>query len=445
MTVLVKTEESILTAKSWLSSLTVLWQSLFGKTAWKSVLGLADQAIVSGTNFLITVIVGRLCGINELGVYALGFSIVILIVNMQESLIFVPYTVYVNHTPKKSRALHTGSIFIQYCLFSVLAVICLIVSATFLSTVFEYNRITTLIWILAGITPFILLREFGRRFAFANLHIAAALIIDLGVVRILISGLVWLGLIAKLSAITTYAVVGLACAIVSLVWLSKFSKSMKVNWSDVKREIKRSLLFGRWVLASQITGTFHGYLMFWMLALMISTSATGAYTACWAIVSIANPLILGIGNVLAPRAARLYAESGSKEVRRVILKTTLLMGGVMILFCVMMFLFGGELMSFFYGNDYEGFESTIRVLAMGIVLSALTITVDIGLRIIEKPNKNFKACLIGLGVTIVVGPYLVVQWGVLGAAYSMLAGSMIALLVRWIAFLRLVDNSYSLD
>ena len=44
---------------------------------WHWVMALVDQALVSGTRFLATIIVGRCCGPRELGTYSLAFSLLV--------------------------------------------------------------------------------------------------------------------------------------------------------------------------------------------------------------------------------------------------------------------------------------------------------------------------------------------------------------------------------
>ena len=50
----------------------VVRQLCFGATARKGYVSLVDRFIVSGTNFLTMVVVGRYCGLNDLGLFLLS-------------------------------------------------------------------------------------------------------------------------------------------------------------------------------------------------------------------------------------------------------------------------------------------------------------------------------------------------------------------------------------
>ena len=71
---------------------------------------LFDQAIYSGSNFFISVVIGRLCSKQELGLYLLGFTILVFMSNVQVALISSAYTVYYPKIKDENDgALYTGS------------------------------------------------------------------------------------------------------------------------------------------------------------------------------------------------------------------------------------------------------------------------------------------------------------------------------------------------
>src|SRR5688572_11745385 len=59
-------------------------------------IALMDQAVVSGANFLTSVLVGRWCGLAELGAFALGCTVLVYALALQESFIASPYVVFVH-------------------------------------------------------------------------------------------------------------------------------------------------------------------------------------------------------------------------------------------------------------------------------------------------------------------------------------------------------------
>ena len=79
------------------------------KDSVETLLALADQGIVSFASFVTTILIGRLCGTQELGVYTLAISIAFFFVAVQDSLVTMPYTVYGNRLQGHARRRYAGS------------------------------------------------------------------------------------------------------------------------------------------------------------------------------------------------------------------------------------------------------------------------------------------------------------------------------------------------
>src|SRR4051794_27056330 len=88
------------------------WRWLRGDGGQKGV-ALADQAIVSGASFVTTLVVGRVGGAEELGVYSLGFTLLVLALSFQDALVSSPYTVYSYRLESEDRARFAGSALTQ--------------------------------------------------------------------------------------------------------------------------------------------------------------------------------------------------------------------------------------------------------------------------------------------------------------------------------------------
>ena len=59
-------------------------------------MAIVDQSVVSGSRFLTTICIGRLCGSEQLGVYALLFTLYLIFSCVQDAMMSTPYTVFGN-------------------------------------------------------------------------------------------------------------------------------------------------------------------------------------------------------------------------------------------------------------------------------------------------------------------------------------------------------------
>jgi O-antigen/teichoic acid export membrane protein len=411
------------------------WARLLGTDSGQHTLALIDQAVVSGTSFVTTILIGRWCGAGELGVYSLGFSLLVSWGCMQQSLIALPYTIYRHRSQWGTQEEYAGSALVHNGMLSVLAFVALAVGAVALSLGGGLAGLAAVTWALAGVMPFALLREFGRRFAFAHLRMAQALVLDVAVAAVQLPGLAWLASTGRLSGPTAFVAFGGACALTSGIWLYLERQNFAIRWDKVRKTMQQSWALGRWLFASQLTVWLQAYFVHWLLACLLGAMATGVYAACMTVVLFSNPLLLGISNALAPRAAQAFAEGGGPRLRRVVLQTTLLLGAAMALFCAVVMLAGEDIMALLYhGQQYEGYGNTVTVLALAMLAAALGMPASNGLAAAERPDLSFKAGLLAISLSVILVPCLVIWWGVGGAAFGFLVGHVAGSMGRWVGF-----------
>jgi hypothetical protein len=181
------------------------------RTTWEKgqtpTLALADQAVVSGASFLATVLISRWTSPSQLGLYAIGISVLISMISIQDSLISLPYTIQ-RHQALSTPNEHAGSSLALCGLLSALGVVVLSVTALGLSAGGSGPEPTAMTWALAGAAPFALLRDFGRRLSFAHLRMGPALILDIAVAAIQLIALCWLGWTGRMSTASAYVAIG---------------------------------------------------------------------------------------------------------------------------------------------------------------------------------------------------------------------------------------------
>jgi len=414
------------------------WAStLSGATAKKGIWAMGDQAVVSGTNFLCTILVGRWCGMSELGLYSMAFGALVLLSACQQSLILSPYAVLSNRRFGRCKERYAGSVLIQQGVFTALAMLVFGGIALVTSYVASLASLAPVFLMIAGVVPFISIREFIRRILLAELKVRATLVLDLSVAALQIAGILALGTANLLSATSAFAVAAVACGLVSIVWFSLTTMSFTVRWRLVRKTIGRNWRFGRWICASQLTDVVQTYSLHWIVAILLGVSATGVYAAYASIVMIFNPFILAVGGILLPRAAQVHHAGGVKELRRIVGAATLLIAVVLAVMCAPLAIYGDRLVHqiFDLGSVAPMQYLMILLLATGFV-GTLSFATDSGLCVMERPELNFIAGLIGLIVACVLVPLSAYWWRIEGAALAAFIAVALASAVQVIGFLR---------
>lgn len=405
----------------------------YGETARKAAVALADQVIVSGASFFTTVLIGRLCGPSELGIYSLAFAITVLLATVQQSVVTVPYTIYVHRMPRGARRKYFGGVLAHCGLLSILSTAGLTIAAAIAMLGVGPAEAIPVFWALAATVPFLLLRDFGRRLSFADLRMNSALGLDALVVVLQLALVGGLALAGRLTAAAAFGAVGFSCAIVALGWLYSVRSQFTLGWTAIKQGWRQNWGFSKWVLADQTATTLNTYVMHWLLAILFGVGATGLFAACATILCVLNPIVLGLNNVLMPRVAVAIAEGSRGELRRVLLKSTLVVTAATALFCGVLLAFGPQIMRILYGGAYAGQSRTVSVLAIDMLVSSLAMAPAYALWARERSRTLFQVRVLRIAIAIVVSLCLAGSLGPIAAAYGLLVGSAIATaLTFWI-------------
>ncbi len=355
---------------------------------------------------------------------------------LQQSLILAPYTVFSPRLGRAEHPLYSGSTLVHQLMLSFLITLCLIAGGSIFVLGINPTLLGPILWSLGATITLILLREFVRRVSFAQFDITRVLVLDLFVAGFQISGLLFLAYLKMLSASRAYWVVGVGCGLMAVLWFISRRKMFRVDVARILPDLNRNWLFGRWLFAGSLVYMVHNQLYPWLLMSFHGAATTGVFAACIGVTSLTNPFLVGIGNLLGPKTATLYAQGESDELRRFVFRTTILLSLVMGLFCIVIALFGGQLVIFMYGPKYGGNGLLVSVLALGLFAWWLSAAFSYGLWAIERSDINFKINMIAFCVTATIGIWLAKVSGPLGVAYSLLAGNLAATLVRYIVFCR---------
>jgi O-antigen/teichoic acid export membrane protein len=411
------------------------WTAVMRVVFGTHFLALADQAVVSGTSLLSTVLVGRFTAPSQLGIYTIALSILGSLLAVQDALILLPYTIQ-RHRPSRSPAEHAGISLLHSGVLAAAATVALALAAV---GGLMLGADASLIWLILALVltvPSAMQREYGRSYAFAHLQVASALILDAAVAALQLGILGWLAWTGRMSAIGACAALGGACALTSIVWLYYARSNFLIRADQVQQATKESWGLGKWLCAGQLTVSMQGYASYWLLPLLVGMSETGVYAACNSIASLANPLLTAFRNTLTPRAVLAFKEGGGANLRRQAVRDALVLVGAMSLFSVAILLGGDILMRVVYHEpEYGGRSHVVTVLAIAMTAGAAGAPASNALASMERPQTIVLATSVGTVVTVAAVWILSIEWGLLGAAYGFLAGNVAGAAARWVAFL----------
>jgi O-antigen/teichoic acid export membrane protein len=404
-------------------------------------LSLADQAVASVTNFATGVIIARASSKEEFGLYMLGFTLILLVTDLQTSLIATPYMVYAPRLQGRAHAQYTGSTLIHQVVFSLLATLVVIGAACAARFGVGPHGLEPVLWALAGVGSLIMLREFVRRICFASLKLRTVFVFDAFIGVGQICGLLVLAHFKLLSASRAYWVIGATCglAVLCWLWLNRHHYHLRIDESVL--DLKRNLIFGKWVFASGLLWTASTNLYPWLLAFFHGAAAAGVFAACLGVVSASNPALLGIQNFLGPKIAHVYATRGRIGLRKFVLKISGSMAIPVSLLTLIMIIWGDRFIGLLYGSRYTGNGRVVAILACNLLLSAVVFSYSRALFAIERADLDFALNFAAIFIMLTLGLWLVKIHGPFGAALGLIIAGGVTSILRVGAFLKLTSGA----
>lgn len=403
--------------------------------------GWGDQLLVSGASFAVLVMIARWTDTSQVGAYAICQSIIALLIAAQDSLVTRPYSVQL-YRPAGTPAEHAFSALAMSLMGAVLASALLVVGGLAASAAGADGAIAQVAAALALAAPMFLLREFVRRYCFAQMMALQVFLLDLGIALLTVAALAYLGSGGQLTLMTALVALGMSCGAGCLVWLIHDWHRFKPNIRQTIPTLKQSWTLGKWLMLGQVAMQAQGYMTHWLSLLIAGTAATGVYAACVSIIAFSNPLLFGFFNLLTPKYVRILKDHGEATLVRKAARDAVLLLGLTAGFCVLVFAAGETVMGLlFHGQEYAGHGTLLAVLSLSVLASASGAPAAIAVMAMERGRVVAGVTAATSALNVVLVWTLMSNFGLLGAAFAMVAAELAGSVMRWGALLAISAKS----
>lgn len=393
-----------------------------------TLITLGDQAIYSGTVFLMGILVGRLLSIGDFGEFSLGLTLMVFSLILQDNLLTTPYSYTFHNTKNVDEKALRASALIQSQILAFFCMALLVVASFFVST--ENGSLNNILRALGVSMPFLFLRETLRRIFFTEFKMSAVLIMDAGVSFLQIGAILMFWGMGWLTTIVVFPLIGAASALVSFLYLFLRRSEYALTQAHIKKDMRESFLYGRWLLLGSGCHLGSLYVFPWSVYALSGKVEAGAFAACYTLINLLNPLILGFNNYFRPKIMKLYRDEGV-EAMQTLVKKILMFFLPFALGAVLFFgVAGGLLIRLIYGPEFAGLGLVIGIVGMSVAPVILNAPLQLGILAMNCPHFHPKFHGVSLAVALLVGIPLVLFYGKTGAAigYSLSVSSGFAML-----------------
>jgi O-antigen/teichoic acid export membrane protein/thymidylate kinase len=411
-----------------------LFHSLAGLKSWvlKGSMAVMDQGLISGSNFLLGIILARYVGAEQYGAYALAFSTFVLLALVHTALWLEPMSVFGPSVYRKTLSQYLG-LLLRGQLFAAAAVVILAGSAgTIYLFLREPSHLLSAFLGVAFAAPCVLLFWFARRAFYLQLRPGEALIGAITYSALLCSGFLALGYRHLFSPFSAFLVMGSAALLTSLVLLIRLKPAIRQRSIApvlTSREVTgRHWTYGKWALVSGLFIWLPWNIFYSVIAHFSGLAETGNFRA---LLNLAMPMTqtyAAFSLLFISHAARCGHEEGWDAVKAQAWKIAGLYALGSGAYWLPVCLFRNQLVEFLYAGHYPQVAPLVPVVAVASILSGAAMGPTIAIRAMRSPS-GVAAIYFGSSVAcIVVGIPACWALGITGAVLGILLSSVVAVL-----------------
>jgi len=392
---------------------------------------LVAQAVVSVTRILTTVTVGGRFAFlapdseggigspEQLSLYYAAFGVLTVVISMHEGFVTTPLTVFMPRQAESRESKFSGHMLLGSLCFIGLA-LCLVAAWI----MWQYRigggmtASLTVICFVIVLAPLQLLREFSRRWLLANLEVLPSALLELLFSVTFLATLLGMFLLGQVSAINAFIGIAIMNTVALAVWWRIYKKGFSITRDEAPAQLKENFRYGRWAAAENFCSTVTIFFCVWYLNRQLGLVPGGVYSACFNVMLLANPFLLGICSLLGARTAQEFTLGGWDSLLRTLTRYGIFVFVVLALFAVVLWFFGGELTNLLFSDKYQewfdantgGVNNVTPVLGLAVPCLGASFVLATALLAIGRPYDNFFCALGGLvllvAINFVCGPSL---------------------------------------
>jgi O-antigen/teichoic acid export membrane protein len=402
---------------------------------WGSKAGLSvtDQALVSGANFLLSVLLGRWLSATGYGAFAIAFSVFLFLSGFFSALLTDPMRVLAWRPSRQLAAyLH---VLLRLQLVSGLTVAGLLLVAAGVAR-WGGSTLAPALLGLACAAPFVLLFQFFRMSCYLQTRPEWAVIHSAGYAALALGGLAALRAANWMTPFSAFLLMGVASAAAAasyfLFVFPRKSAEPATRMDTVPVVLREHWGFGKWLVASALVYWLSGAVYLPLLGGIVGLEAAGALRAMQNLVLPLEQIIVALGLLFVPWVARGRTERGLDFARGASRKICAVYASLSLVYLCFIVAAGRRGIDLLYGADgYGHYAWILPWLALASLLASTGHGLVVGLNAAEQPRGIFWSRTSSALVTVAIGLPLLSVWKLGGAVAGMVLAAAVALVSLW--------------
>jgi O-antigen/teichoic acid export membrane protein len=379
--------------------------------------GLVDQGFSSATTFGLTVLVGRALGPAGLAAVFIGFTLYLIALTFQRSLITDPLVARSSTLGEEARALAGRAALAVVVLWAVSATVVTFAAAVLVGGRFGHGMLVVAPWLLAA-----LLQDFWRAVLFRDGRARAAAANDgLWLAAMAISAPFAWGIGGAWAIVGCWGAGALAGGLAGLVQTGYRPLCVRAAIQWWRHD---AWLLGRWLGLESVAYNLTTYGTVLLLVAFLGATAYGGLRAIQSVFAPLSLLVPALTLPGLPAVARSLATS-SDAARSLAIQISGLVTGLTILY-VSLFTLSAGLLTAVFGERFARFQVIVLPIGLAQIALATAAGFPLLLKVQGRGRALFLSRLTALVLMLTASTALAVTRGLTAVAWGMFAAAVIA-------------------
>lgn len=379
---------------------------------------LADQAVFSGTSFILTILTARILSIEDFGLFAGYLLGIYLFISGIAAFVVQPFQVYIGKSNQKK-------FYVSFAVwFQLATTLTILVITYFIGIVFKLQIPLILILYALGF----IFHDFGRRVLLALNQTIKTLILDASASFTSLLGIFYFYYTGADSLKLLLLYLSIAYSIPFFLGIGFLEiKFFKLRLFKVY--LAKHFRSGKWLFLSATTQWWSGNLYVVASGVYLGAQALGALRLAQSLMGVLNVLLQAFENYVLPQTSTRINTNLSSGLHYLV-NISRKVGLLFVVILSITFVFSKSILSLAGGEEYISYAFVLQGFAVMYLLVFISQPIRLVIRSLLLDNHFFYGYLISFGFALGLSHFLLSNYELKGAVIG-LALSQFILIVYW--------------
>ncbi|MCH2214885.1 MAG: oligosaccharide flippase family protein [Flavobacteriales bacterium] len=392
----------------------------------------ADQALVSGVNFSVGIMLARWLGLEAYGLFALGWMFVLFASGLQQSFIIAPLYALTARQVDQINWLN-GLKLIQF----IFSLLCLPFSVAIIEISFLMRpdwRVEGISFVVALIVGIYTMNDFFRRVLFLKSRGRKVFEMDVLGFGMQVILLVLFELLGQLSLFSAFLSILLAQSLSLLFYLLTVKSSIKT--SKVVETLQTTWKYSRFLIATSVLQWSSGNYFILVAGGLLGPAAVGVVRIVQNLMGLLHVVFLALENIIPARAAEILNSEGVKALYHYLKRASSLLIIPILAVLAILISFHQEIIHLFYGEMREDVGQVLVAFSFVYLMVFVGTMFRFAIRTLEKNQLIFKSYLLTTAFSLALAHPFVSKFGVMGVVAGLAGTQLISLIYFYVTLKR---------